>query len=328
MQALAEILRAIRLDSAIFFHAEFGEPWCLASPPSAELARQLSRAGGHVIVYHLLCEGRAWVQPVGGARVDLTAGDLVTFPHGDGHHLGGTGHAAPVDARSAMPGVLAHGVERLRLGGTGATARFICGFLACDPQVSRAFLGGLPPLIRVHIRADASGQWLERSLEFFVNQAASREPGAGEMLTRLSEVALAETLRRYAWALPDEATGWLAGARDADVGRALGLIHQRPAEPWSVAALSREAGVSRTVLTERFTHFLGVSPMAYLRDWRLRLAARSLASSDRSVAQIATDAGYGSEAAFNRAFKRAHGIPPAAYRRREAEPPAPPVASS
>jgi AraC-like DNA-binding protein len=315
MDALSEVLRVIRLDSAIYFNAEFCEPWCLASPEARTLAPILARQPAHVIIYHLLCEGRAWAQVEGGARVALAAGDLIAFPHGHGHMLGGGPRVAPIDAGATLPGVLDRGLGLLHLGGGGDASRFICGFLACDPELSRAFLAGLPPLLKINIREDPSGQWLENSLKFSVTQAANREAGAGAMLARLAEAVFAETLRRYVRHLPAGETGWFAGAREPAVGRALALLHQRPADPWTVADLAREAGLSRTVFSERFRHFLGESPVAYLTRWRLLLAARALTGTSRSVAQIASDVGYESEAALNRAFKRRYGLPPARYRR-------------
>ena len=315
MDALSEILRVIKLDSAIYFNAEFCEPWCLASPESRTLAPMLAPGAGHVIIYHLLCEGRAFVQLLDGERIALVAGDLVTFPHGDGHMLGSGPPVAAIDAATALPGVLEKGLELLHLGGRGAVSRFICGFLSCDPQLSHAFLAGLPPLIKINIRDDPSGQWLENSLRFSVTQAANREAGADATLTKLSEVVFAETLRRYVRGLPEGQTGWLAGARDEEVGKALTLLHRRHEQRWTVAELARETGLSRTVLSERFRHYLGEPPMAYLTRWRLRLGARALASTSRSVAQIAAEVGYESEAAFNRAFKREYGLPPARYRK-------------
>jgi AraC-like DNA-binding protein len=318
MDALSEILRTIKLDSAIYFNVEFSEPWCLTSPQSRKLAPMLSRGAAHVIIYHLLCEGRAYAQLKDGERVALSAGDLVTFPHGHRHVLGSGHRATPIDARAALPGLLERGLELWRLGGGGATCRFICGFLACDAQLSQSFLGGLPPLIKVNIRDDPSGQWLENSLKFAVTQAANREAGADAMLAKLAEVVFAETLRRYVRKLPEGETGWLAGARDPGVGKALTLLHHRHAHPWTVAELAREAGLSRTVLSQRFGHFLGESPMAYLTRWRLRLGARALAATSHGVAQIASEVGYESEAAFNRAFKREYGLPPARYRKEKA----------
>jgi AraC-like DNA-binding protein len=315
MDALAEMLRVIKLDSAIYFNAECSEPWCLVTPESGRLAPILARGAGHLIIYHLLCEGRAWAQALDGERVTLTAGDIVSFPHGHAHMLGGGRRVPPFDAGTALPGLLKRGLELLHIGGDGARSRFICGFLACDPLLSQAFLGGLPPLVKVSIRDDPSGQWLENSLRFSVTEAASREASAGAMLTKLSEALFAETIRRYVRGLPDGETGWLAGARDVEVGKALKLLHQRHAHPWTVADLAREAGLSRTVLSERFRHFLGESPMAYLTRWRLRLGARALIATSHGVAQIASEVGYESEAAFNRAFKREYGLPPARYRR-------------
>jgi AraC-like DNA-binding protein len=318
MDALSETLRVVTLDSAIFFNAEFREPWRLASPESRALAPILGPSHEHVIIYHLLCEGRAWVDLPGHGRVPLAAGDLVTFPHGHGHTLGSGPPVPPIDAAAALPAVLERGLELLHLGGGGAAARFICGFLACDPELGRAFLGGLPPIIKVNIRDDPSGQWLENSLRFSVSQAANREAGADAMLAKLSEVVFAETLRRYVRELPDGQTGWLAGARDPEVGKALTLLQHRHAHRWTVAELAREAGLSRTVLCERFRHFLGEPPIAYLTRWRLGLAARALTSTSHSVAQIASDVGYESEATLNRAFKREFGLPPARYRREKA----------
>jgi AraC-like DNA-binding protein len=319
MDLVSEVLRVVRLDSAIYFNAEFCEPWCLASPDSRTLAPVLASASAHVIIYHFLYEGRAYVELENGERVALSAGDLVTVPHGHRHILGSGPRVPPIDAGAALPGVLERGLDLLQLGGSGAPSRFICGFLSCDPQLSQTFLGGLPPLIKVNIRDDASGQWLENSLKFSVIQAMNREVGAQAMLTKLAEVAFAETLRRYIRQLPDGQTGWLAGARDVEVGTVLTLIHHRHAHPWTVAELAREAGLSRTVLSERFRHFLGESPIAYLTRWRLRLGSSALIGTSHSVAQIAAEVGYESEAAFNRAFKREYGLPPARFRKAKSQ---------
>jgi AraC-like DNA-binding protein len=315
MDALSEILRVIKLDSAIYLNGEFTEPWCFASPESRALAPLLTRGTGQVIIYHLLSEGRATVYLEDGRKVALTAGDLITFPHGHGHTVGAGPQVTPVDASAALPAILENGLEPLHLGGGGAASRFICGYLLCDPQLSQAFLGGLPPFIKVNIRDDESGQWLENTLKFSVAQAANSEAGADAMLTKLSEVLFAEMLRRFLRELPQGQTGWLAGVRDPEVGKALTLLHHRPAHPWTIAELARGCGLSRTVLSERFRHFLGEPPIAYLTRWRLRLGARALTTTSKSVAQIALDAGYESEAAFNRAFKRKYGLPPARYRK-------------
>jgi transcriptional regulator GlxA family with amidase domain len=167
-----------------------------------------------------------------------------------------------------------------------------------------------------HPSCDASGRWLEQSIRFSVDEAGGARPGGEAVLAKLSEALFVETLRRYVAQWPEGRTGWLAGARDPEVGKALALMHRRPAHPWTLAGLAKESGVSRSVLAERFRHFLNAPPMTYLTGWRLQLGARRLGSTSQSVAQVAAEVGYESEPAFNRAFKRAFGVPPAMFRRR------------
>jgi transcriptional regulator GlxA family with amidase domain len=135
------------------------------------------------------------------------------------------------------------------------------------------------------------------------------------VVSKLSEVLFVETLRRYIVELPPGETGWLAGARDPIIGQALALLHKEPEHVWTILDLAKRVGLSRTRLAERFRHFLGESPMAYLAQWRLKLAAEMLQSTENSVAEVAAAVGYGSEAAFNRAFKRQFDCPPAHFRR-------------
>jgi transcriptional regulator GlxA family with amidase domain len=171
----------------------------------------------------------------------------------------------------------------------------------------------------VNLRDGDGGAWLESSIQHAVAQAAATAPGSEAIVAKLSEVLFAETLRRYMAALPPQQTGWLAGARDPAVGRALAAMHARPQHDWSLASLAAEAGLSRSALTERFKHYLGVPPMAYIAQWRLHLGADALRTTSRGVAEIAGDVGYESEAAFNRAFKRAFGVPPARFRRSKSQ---------
>jgi AraC-like DNA-binding protein len=267
-----------------------------------------------VIIFHLLTAGRAYARLEGGERVTLHAGDIVTFPHGDPHYLGNGEGGRTLDSATALPTLLARGLELVRTGGGGEPSRFICGFLSCNPQLSQVCLGGLPKLVKVNIREDASGQWLENSLRFSVTEAMAARAGSDAVLAKLSEVVFVEALRLYLRTLPAPEVGWLAGARDPIVGQALALLHGRPAEAWTIAALAQQIGASRSVLAERFRHFLGEPPMTYLTRWRLRLGAQALVSGRQGVAQIAGDVGYESEAAFNRAFKREFGLPPARYR--------------
>jgi AraC-like DNA-binding protein len=226
----------------------------------------------------------------------------------------GKGVARPFPNYGITPKIKARDLSPLHAGGGGAVSRFVCGYMTCDPHLSRPILDGLPPVFKVHIRADASGHWLESSILHLVEESVSGRVGSEAMLTKLSEALFVDTLRRYVDGLPEQQRGWLAGARDPIVGKSLGLLHGRVAHPWTIADLADEVGISRSALVERFTRYLSEPPMTYLTRWRLQLAAQLLKKTSRGLADISTDIGYESEAAFSRAFKREFGQPPGQYR--------------
>jgi hypothetical protein len=229
VDVLSELLKVVKLDSAIFFNCEFSSPWCYRAPESECAARLLAQNRRHVIIFHLLVKGRAYVHLEGSARVPLAEGDFVTLPHGHAHRLGNGEGAQLIDGVIALPRLLVRGLELIKVGGGGEPSLFVCGFLSCDPLLSKTFLQALPPLFKVNISHDPSGQWLENSLRFAVAEAVAAREGASAMLSRLSEVVFVETVRRHIRALPETETGWLAAARDPAIGRVLHLFHQRPA---------------------------------------------------------------------------------------------------
>ncbi len=281
MDVLSEVLKAVKLDGALFYNAEFSAPWCVRTPASRVVAPHLGPGPGHVIIFHLVTEGRGYAHVEGDdLRVELNAGDIVIFPHGDPHIIGNGAPVKPVDHERELQRVLAQGLKLSRSGGGGPLTKLVCGYMACEPQLCQVFLGGLPPVFKVHIRDDASGQWLENSIRYSVGDVNS----------------------------------WLAGVRDPEVGRVLGLLHRRPAHPWTIAELAAEVGISRSVLAERFRCYLSETPIAYLTRWRLQLGAQMLKSTSGSVLHIASEVGYESEPSFNRAFKREFGLPPARFR--------------
>jgi AraC-like DNA-binding protein len=280
------------------------------------------------MIYHLLTEGHASARLLDGESVALDAGDLVIFPHGDPHIIENGLPAKTVDMAKELGRLVTQGLKLSRFGGGGEVTRFICGFMACEPKLSQVFLSGLPPIFKVSIRNDNSGRWLESSIRFSVNEADASRAGGEAVLSKLSEVLFVETLRTYIAHLPPEQTGWLAGARDPEVGKTLALMHRNPSHPWTLASLAKDVGVSRSVLAERFRHYLNETPIAYLTRWRLQLGAQMLASTSYSVAQIAPEVGYESEAAFNRAFKREFTVPPARFRSQSRSAHAPPPPAS
>jgi AraC-like DNA-binding protein len=315
MDAFSQILSGVRLTGAVFFHAEFSAPWGFTAPPTSVIAAEVAPGAAHMVLYHFVVDGGALVQLIDGEPMKLEPGDIVIFPHGHQHHMTSTkGATAPFPNYGISTKIKARDLSPLHAGGGGDTSRFVCGYMTCDPHLCRPVLDALPPVFKVNIRTDSSGQWLESSIRHLVEEAASGRVGSEAMLAKLSEALFVDTLRRYVASLPEQQTGWLAGTRDPIVGKSLGLLHGRIAHPWTLADLADEVGISRSALVDRFTRYLSEPPMTYLTRWRLRLAARSLEKTSRGVAEIAADVGYDSEAAFNRAFKREFGQPPGRYR--------------
>ncbi|MEQ1654614.1 MAG: AraC family transcriptional regulator [Nitrospira sp.] len=315
MDVLSEVLKAVKLDGAVFFNGEFSSPWCARQPDACAMASYLSASSKRVIIYHLVTEGRGYARvEQNGRAIPLEAGDIIIVPHGDAHLMGNGPPVTPVDSAEQLRRVLAEGKMLSQFGGGGELTRLICGYLTCDAQLCQVILAGLPPIVKVHIRDSPSGQWLEDTLRYSVNHAEASGPGGAAVVAKLSEALFVETLRRYIAQLPPTQTGWLAGVRDPDVGKALALLHRQPAHLWTIASLANEVGVSRSVLAERFQHYLSDTPIGYLTRWRLQLAAQFLTSTSKSVAEVAGDVGYESEPSFNRAFKREFGVPPARFR--------------
>jgi AraC-like DNA-binding protein len=268
----------------------------------------------HLIVFHLLMKGRASARAVNGARLTLTAGELVVFPHGDPHILANGVPTKMIDIRDELARMAASGTRLSRFGGGGEISRVVSGYLACEQELSRVFLSGLPPLFKVNLGNQTSGRWVQDSISFLANELDRSRLGTGTVLAKLSEVLFVETLRAYIAQRPEEHKGWLAGARDSEVAKTLALMHRSPEYPWTLAKLAKEVGTSRTVLAQRFRHYFCEPPIVYLTRWRLRLGAEMLYSTNHTVAQIAAQVGYESEASFNRAFKRQFEVPPARYR--------------
>jgi AraC-like DNA-binding protein len=314
MDAFSQILSGVVLRGALYFNAEFSAPWGFTAPTGRELAPLLAPDAPHLLIYHFLVEGSGIVSLGNETPIELEPGDVVVVPHGDSHQMCNAQGTIPKLSAAMIAKVQTRDLSTMQAGGGGAVARFVCGFMVCDPLLCRPILQSLPPAFKVNLRTDKSGRWLESTLLHLVEEAASENAGSEAVLAKMSEALFVDTLRRYLAALPEEEVGWLAAARDPIIGKSLMLLHSRSPHPWTIAELAKEVGVSRSSLVERFTKYLSEPPMAYLIRWRLKLAARALASTSRGVAEIAEDVGYESEAAFNRAFKREFGLPPARYR--------------
>jgi AraC-like DNA-binding protein len=314
MDALSDVLRAVRLTGAVFFDVCASEPWVAETPAGESIVSAIFPGADHLISYHVVTGGACWGGVVGEPPLHLLAGDVIVFPHGDAHVMSSAPgmRDAPDLAKFRRPGDRALPFS-ITMGDVHPDpAHLVCGFLACDARPFNPLLAALPPVIRVSERAGgAIGAFVQLAL------AESKEPrpGGETVLGRLSELMFVDVVRRYLETLPADRADWLAGLRDPFVGRALTALHRSPARDWTLESLAHDAGLSRSALAERFTQFVGQPPMQYLANWRMQLAANHLHGGTDSVAQIAERVGYESEAAFSRAFKKAVGTPPSQWRK-------------
>ncbi len=322
---LSDVLRSVRLRGAVFFYVSASGEWAAEAPPSKELAPLLMRGVEHVIEYHVVAQGSCWASIPGGPAVRLATGDVVMFPQGDAHVVssapGMRGEASDLRwfgelTRAPLPLRIAY--EGTNRPSTAPSERagettIMCGFLGCDLQPFNPLIATLPHLL--HLQASDDGGWIAQFMHQAVAESHARRPGGEAMLARMSEMMFVDAVRRHMASLPEDSAGWLAGLRDRLVGRALALLHEQPARDWTIDELGRRIGLSRSALHERFVQLIGVPPMQYLAQWRMQAAAHMLLDTRATVATIALDVGYDSEAAFARAFKRLVGKPPAAWRR-------------
>jgi AraC-like DNA-binding protein len=319
MDALSETLRVVRLVGAIFINGRFSAPWCYQSPSADTAAPFLEPGAERVVIFHMITEGECYVEIGDEPPVHLIAGDVVIFPQGHAHRMASQPGLPPATGGARLSAVLARRPRQLIHGGGGTPTRLVCGYLACDARLARILLAGLPSLVKVNVRGSNAGAWLEASVRYALAEARSPRPGGAGLLAKLAEVLFIEVLRLYMNEKDSERTGWLVGVGDRIVGGALNAMHKSPSEAWTLEKLARAAGTSRSVLAERFQHLVGSSPMQYLTQWRMLLAANLLRRSNASLAHIAGDVGYQTDTAFSRAFRREYGAPPAAWRRSQTE---------
>jgi AraC-like DNA-binding protein len=321
VDTLSDVLRAVRLTGAVYFSIDASAPWVAETPPGPAIAPYIVNGVEHVIHYHVVTSGACWGGMVDQPAARLEAGDVIVFPQGDAHVVssapGMRGKPNPEVQRNASRGPLP---VAFSLGGGGTErAELICGYLGCDARPFNPLLATLPRVI--HLRGSGErGSVVRGLIDVALAESSAPRAGSDAVLARLSELLFVEVVRQHVATLPPDTVGWLAGLRDEGVGRVLEKLHRRPAHDWNLEELAKDAALSRSVLTERFSHFVGLPPMQYLAQWRIQLAASFLRTSQSSLAEIAERVGYGSETALSRAFKRLVGVAPASYRRGEGGP--------
>jgi len=320
MNALLDVLRTMRFTGGIFLDCEFTAPWCvsLTAIGPDEVGLLMMPFPAHVIAYHYVTHGGMLLQIAEQQPICVEAGEIVVFPSNAKLKLGSDLNLKPVNCRELVLPPASGDVARLAHGGGGTRTQMMCGFLGTDAP-NEQLIAILPNVLKLSVRQGASGDWIESSLRFAAQEMMAGRTGSRAILAQLAECLFMEAVHRYVDSLPQVQRGWLAGMRDPVVGRALTLLHARKDHRWTTDELASGTGLSRSAFAERFTRIMGEPPMRYLAKQRMRFAAQRLRTSHEPVARIAFEAGYESEAAFSRAFKRVLGVPPAIWRARSTD---------
>jgi AraC-like DNA-binding protein len=324
---LSDVLRAVRLRGAVFYYIDGSSPWVAEAPPASEIIPGIMPGAEHMIEFHAVAQGSCWAAIAGEPAVRLNESDIILFPQGDAHVMSSApGMRAPNADKEVFfaprPPQLPYAlslrgseVTTARLDGGGRDrSTIVCGFLGLDARPFNPLLAALPRVMHVSGSTLGPDSWVASFFRAAVIESNQRRPGGEAVLERMSEMLFVEVLRRYLDNLPAGQTGWLAGMRDPSIGRVLALLHEKPDSAWTLERLADDAAMSRSTLHERFVHFIGQPPMQYLAQWRMQVAAGLLRDTKAKLIEVALGVGYESEAAFSRAFKRAVGVAPGAWR--------------
>ncbi|RNL65537.1 AraC family transcriptional regulator [Nocardioides marmoriginsengisoli] len=310
--ALADALKRLHIQGAIFLHARYTEGWAYSSVPTEDLAALLAPQARRIVPFHLVAEGRCWIE-VGGDRHWADAGDVIVLPYGDPHLMGGTEDSEIVDAMTLVDPPPWTSMPFIEYGHGGDPTHVVCGYLTSEDRLFDADLRVFPPVLVVHPTGSAA-EWVRASIDYALTQTSLVDSEHAESPAHLVQLLFVEVLRLYLAEAPAPELGFIRAIQNPVLAPAMALIHRSPERKWTVAELASAAAVSESLLDERFRGVLGLAPIRYLTAWRMHLAQDLLTSTELGVAAIARRVGYESEEAFSRAFKRKHETSPSAWR--------------
>jgi AraC-like DNA-binding protein len=294
----------LRLTGTLYCRGEFTAPFSIQIPALAG-----------VMTFLVVTSGRCWLQVTDAEPRLLDQGNLALIPHGVPHVISSDPDLRPEPLFDLPIEKISDRYECMRHGGGGEMTRTMYGVVRFDDVAAQHLLRLLPQTIVIDGWHEDAGGWLQSTLRFIASEAASLKPGGETVITRLADVVVIQAIRSWLENSAEADRGWLGALRDRQIGRALALIHKDPANDWDVTSLADAVAMSRSAFSARFSQMVGVSPGRYLTDWRMQIARTRLLDSPTSVAAIASDLGYKSEAAFCRAFKRTFEVSPGSIRR-------------
>lgn len=315
---LSDVLTRLSVQGTLYFRTEFTPPFGVRVPDYVNVAR-----------FHYVFKGTCRLTVAGLAEpVVLEQGDLAIIPHGASHCLLSADlsddAAVPLETVLEQSGydgrsVLVYGGAEAGDTSTATETRIICGHFSFAPGGRHLILERLPAYLHIKRYGESAGAWLSETLRLIGAEAEHGLPGSELIALRLAETVFAHAIR-YHLREAEAAQGPLAGFADRQVSRALEAIHAKPERQWTVEELAREAGMSRSGFAQKFVALLEVTPMEYLKRWRMQVARDAIATRGFSVSEAADSVGYASEAAFSRAFKTETGRTPSSFQTKRRRP--------
>jgi AraC-like DNA-binding protein len=299
MDVLSDVLDTIRLKGTVFASTELPAPWGIRAEPRSHYA------------FHIVARGQCWLETDGACAVHVSAGDVVLLSRGQGHAL----RDAPGSALRPLGELLAEGAFQAPVQGTPGSTHLVCGCFQFDDVRGDILLSSLPAVVHTHEMHSDAGPWLAQTVKLLAYESARDLPGSATVINRLCDALFVYVVRSVVAKLPEGQASWLRALVVPQVGAALRLMHENPGDAWDVATLAARVGMSRSAFAEQFNEVVGETPMKYLHRWRMRKAARMLRAGEAAISEVALRVGYESGPAFNKAFKRAMGAAPGAYRR-------------
>lgn len=307
---LGEALHFLRMSGTLYCRSEFTAPWGLDLPALPDS-----------LMFHIVTLGECWLEVDHVAPCRLQVGSFALVPHGRGHRLVSEPGAKAVGLFDVPTEHISERYEVLRQGGPGAPATLICGAVRFDHPAAADLLRLLPPVVTIETWRSPDLEWMQTTLRLMASEASALRAGGETVITRLADILVIQAVRAWIDQHAEAQPGWLAALRDPHVGRVIQHVHRSPGRPWTVDTMAREAGMSRSAFSARFTTLVGEPAMRFVARWRMHVAMTALRDDHVTIAAVAEQLGYDSEAAFSRAFRRVVGRWPGEVRR-SASPPA------
>ena len=301
---LGEALHFLHMSSVFYTRSELAGPWGLALPALPDC-----------LMFHVVTSGSCWLVVDGEESRLLKPGDFALLPHGEGHQLLSEPGQPATDLFDLPREQVSERYEILRHGKGGEMCKLICGAVNFKHPAAQHLVRSLPKLMCIDTWHSPQLEWFQSTLRLMATEANELRPGGETIITRLADILVIQAIRSWMADNPFAQPGWLGALQDRQIGPAILAIQREPSHAWTVNLLAGEVAMSRSAFAARFKKLVGESPMQYLTDWRMHVAASWLKEQTLSVGELADRLGYQSEAAFSRAFKRSIGISPGMVRR-------------